>query len=611
MSRLLRSCLLAAFGLASTITALAVKNYLPDRDTPVPADQQIPVIDFTRPYLFKDARLNPAGTMLAAFSKNEGLGDNVMIIELATGKIQRTVPGIDSFTWLDNTHLRLNGSENHVIDVQRPKIYSPEKVLLSYEKRGMIAGSDYLRTWPLPTDLGEWTTEGTWYSPQDGHVKFMSVRKHDGRKYLLRREDDKWKECPVDVDEVTPLLAGEKPGEIIVLGPRAKGKPRAIQRLDAVTGQLGEIIYQDERDDCAAILHYKRGTRIINGVVVPNRVEQVVWLDEKMQQVQNVLRQQFPGMLAKIVSTSLDETIFLIEVESDRQPPTLYLLDNNKKSLGLIKNLAPWIDPKRMQPMQVISFKVRDGSRLEAYLVLPANASKEHPAPLVVDIHGGPWSRHSWGWDRGAQFFANRGYAVLMPNYRGSDGYDSRFEKEDHYDFQKMHQDVTDSVRAAIKTGLVDSRRIAALGVGFGGYLAMCGAIEEPGLYRCAITLGGVFDWEKRFNERSVITRSLDSEAAHSFDYWLQAKLKDRTLFSPLQKVEDLKIPVFLTRNLFITDITFESQVFDLGRAIKGRTAVPCVTFGDLNIYRENEAYSEVVERTTKFEEFLAKYMAP
>jgi dipeptidyl aminopeptidase/acylaminoacyl peptidase len=322
-----------------------------------------------------------------------------------------------------------------------------------------------------------------------------------------------------------------------------------------------------------------------------------------MSEVQGMIDKQFPGKIAKISSTDISQTKFAIEVESDREASSHLLLDYEKKSLRLLKRVAPWFDPARMAPMQVLQYKARDGALIEGFLVLPPGASKETPAPLIVSIHSGPWqNRNLWGMDRSAQFFASRGYAVFQPNYRGSAGYDSRFEAADRHDFQKMSDDVTDGVRAVAKSGLVDPNRVVAMGVGFGAYLAMCGAADEPDLYRCAIIYGGVYDWEKLFKKKDSLSMLEDE--------WLKRRLDDFNLTppSPMQRKERIKIPIFMTRNVGIRDFTYDTQIFEFYLAM--RKQVPCEFFGDLNIATFHEAYSELVERFDRFEAFLAKYCA-
>jgi pimeloyl-ACP methyl ester carboxylesterase len=423
-----------------------------------------------------------------------------------------------------------------------------------------------------------------------------------GRRKLQRQEKNKMIDCPVDCEEITPIAVSTQPGEMIVLGPRAKGKPRAIQRMDVVTGTLGEVIYQDPNYDCLPQVSFKRGTHEINGVRVPASVERWVWLSAPLQETQALLQKQFPGMVVQIVSTDVREVRFLIEVQSDRQPPTYYLLDREKKSLGLIKNTAPWIDPARMVPMRVITYKARDGVTIDGYLTLPAAASKEHPVPLVVTVHGGPWNaREQWRWNSTAQFFASRGYAVFQPNYRGSASYDSRIDPADRFAFDKMRSDINAGVQALTKSGLIDPQRVALEGFGFGSYLALSAVVQEPDRYRCAVVFGGIYDWDKAF--RKPDSRMLFQER------WLREQLRryDQHPPAPLKDFAQIKIPVFFTRNVLVTDITEEDQLNEMYFALKGNS--PVVNFGDLNLYRQEDAYGELVTRAQQIEKFFAQHL--
>ena len=189
---------------------------------------------------------------------------------------------------------------------------------------------------------------------------------------------------------------------------------------------------------------------------------------------------------------------------------------------------------------------------IEAYLTLPAGASKEHPAPLVVYPHGGPWARDvggvRWWFDDVPQYLASRGYAVLQPNYRGSTDYDWRFPYDDRFDFVKMRNDVTDGTNAMIRSGIVDRNRIAIMGASFGGYLAICGAAFEPDLYRCAVTMAGVFDWEQVMAE-SRQDSILDNPKYEYLFRHLGDPKADPAKFeriSALRHADQIKIPVFI-----------------------------------------------------------------
>ena len=178
---------------------------------------------------------------------------------------------------------------------------------------------------------------------------------------------------------------------------------------------------------------------------------------------------------------------------------------------------------------------------------LPAGASKKNPVPLVVLPHGGPWARDNWGYNGEVQFLASRGYAVMQPNYRGSTGYDWMFPEEDRYAFRKMHDDVTDATKTLLAAGLVDPNRVAIMGGSFGAYLALSGVVHEPNLYRCAVTISGVFDWETVMAEEKYY-QNWDNNYAY-----MKRKLGDPkaekekfTAISPLRFVSQMHVPIFV-----------------------------------------------------------------
>jgi len=585
--------------LAATNLSFAAKNYLPDRDKPVPADQPVPTVYFVRPLLFERPQLSPDGKYFAALTKGEDLRSNLIVCDIATGKVVMTHVDVPFFTWISNEHLSLSWTENRVVKVTDPDhLLYVESAVPKY-KYGLMADSGYLRISDRRTEpqFAKSQIDQRWFSPVDGELSYCTITREDGQRQLYRYENRNWVECPVNLDEITPIEMGQQPNDMLVLGPSGKGEPRAIQHMDVVTGKLGDVIYRDPKRDCFPSIIFKRGTREITGVRVAKATAPDVWLSEADRAIQKLIDQKFKGSLARIVSTDIQEAKFLIEVQSDRQPSVYYFLDCEKESLGLLKNTAPWIDPSRMNPTQIMNYKARDGVMIEGFVTLPANASKEHPAPLVALIHGGPWVYGGWAWNHDVQFMANHGYAVFVPNYRGSHGFDSRITPDDRFAFQKMSNDVADGISALSKTGLVDTKRVAAYAIGFGSYLALSGALENADLYRCAIICGGVFDWEKAFRK---------TDASNWFELqWLKKRLQEYNQHpsSPLEHYKEIHIPVFFARNLEVLDITNESQGWQMFSKLKDNGH--CVSFGDLNLFTFDEAYSEMGDRMDNIAKFL------
>jgi len=241
----------------------------------------------------------------------------------------------------------------------------------------------------------------------------------------------------------------------------------------------------------------------IVGAIYDRAGPNVVWFNDSYRNLQKVIDRHFPGLIARILGIDNSGRIVLVSTFSDRQPPIYQVVDLENRTAGPIRNSAPWIDPSRMQPMSVTKYKTRDGHRLDAYVTMPAGASKLHPPPLIVlPNHGYSSSRDTWGFNAEVQFFASRGYAVLQPNYRLASSYGWMFPESDTWDFKKMREDVTDATKALVDSGLVDAKRVAIVGTEFGGYLALAGAAYEPGLYRCAVAISPVCDWANLLSDQ-------------------------------------------------------------------------------------------------------------
>lgn len=449
---------------------------------------------------------------------------------------------------------------------------------------------------------------------KEGQLEFcIAVR--DGQPMLLRLVGDRWEKCPVDLNNIDILDCGDEPGQLVVRGPSQEGKPRAVQFLDGTTGKLGEVLVQDNAYDLygAGIsegwFYRDPINHHIIGAISERSGPHVVWFNEEYRQLQKVLNGFFPGLVVRIIGSDEAQTLFLVATFSDRQPVVYHWVDLPKRSAGLIKSSAPWIDPKRMQPMNVLKFKTRDGHSLDAYLTLPAGASKQNPPPLVVLPHGGPWARDSWGFDAEVQFLASRGYAVLQPNYRGSNGYGWMFPAEDRWDFVKMHHDVTDAVKSLKSSGLIDGGRVAIMGASFGGYLAISGVVHEPTLYRCAVTIAGVFDWEQQLREKKF-----DRYDSWVFDYLLRRlgdPKQEREKFaaiSPGRLAGQIRVPVFVSGGKDDKTVAIEQSRTLIATLEKNK--VPHETYivgGEGHGMRH---LAKQVELYTQIEAFLAKNLA-
>ena len=201
------------------------------------------------------------------------------------------------------------------------------------------------------------------------------------------------------------------------------------------------------------------------------------------------LQNRFAGKIVEFASGTKDEQLWLISVFSDTEPAEVYLFDRRSKKLTLQYRIRARLPREHLAVMQTIRYKSSDGLEIPAYLTLPKGI-RAKKLPLIVNPHGGPQSRNGWGYDSYAQFLANRGYAVLQPNFRGSTGYGKNFVDAGNLQWgEKMQDDLTWGVKHLVAKGIVDEKRVGIIGGSYGGYATLAGVTFTPDLYRAAVAI--------------------------------------------------------------------------------------------------------------------------
>lgn len=575
-----------------------------DRLEPVPADQPIPIMDFFRSPYLASPQVNPSGTYVAARVTPGTDNYSLLVMNLETQEIKTTGGSgnkdVYQLSWLNDERIifglsqekrfgmglmavniddlddaypiyqyggarivgiplkdrtrpyvfvRVRGNNGGLVvlntNVDSGGLVNVLTANLNSAMVGEIRDSNErhtIKTFPRPKG----SIEVGYSCDKNGEVAFAYTM-DDGVWGLHYWTGDHWGKSPLDLEEHEMYDTGERAREIVARVDKHDGEPGKVRFVDAATGELGEVLLRDEEYDFDGWFYRDPASRVIVGAMYDRAGPATVWFDESYRSLQKILDGYFPKKVVRIVSGSETGGLLVVSVRSDREPVAYYAINLEKRTFSLIKSTAPWIDPERMRPMSIVKFKTRDGHKLDAYLTMPATGSKENPVPLIVLPHGGPAVRDTWGFDRQAQFFASRGYAVLQPNYRGSPGYDWHFPEEDQWDFIKMHNDVTDAAKAIIKSGYVDPDRVAIMGGSFGAYLALSGAVHEPDMYRCIVAIAGVFDW-------GYVVRDAKYDQFDDPEYgWLLRKLgnpkDDPELFeriSPARFVENMKAPIFV-----------------------------------------------------------------
>ena len=203
------------------------------------------------------------------------------------------------------------------------------------------------------------------------------------------------------------------------------------------------------------------------------------------------LQSKLPGRELSFASSSADENLWIIGSNSDVEPGETYLYDRKKKTLALQYKIREKLPREALSPMKPVKYKSSDGLEIPAYLTLPKGLAAKG-LPVLIFPHGGPWARDFWGFNGFAQFFANRGYAVLSPNFRGSTGYGKSFLNAGNGEWgKKMQDDLTWGVKYLIAEGIADPKRVGIIGGSYGGYATLAGVAFTPEVYRAAVDIVG------------------------------------------------------------------------------------------------------------------------
>ena len=438
MKLMSRLCLALALGGAFATQAHAKINL--SRVTPVPASKPIPIEDFFRPALLAEPEMNPSGTRIAALitaaedkhqllineidsKKTDNVffpgdkdiysvgwvSDSRVIFELSSqkhmgigllagefGRLKHSypllqyygtrvvaVPRLDRLhplVWnkLDFDTYRDRGVEIIDTDDYGSKMLDITKADISDEeiRASRDAGTRRIKdSYPLP---GSGVTY-RYMADVEGKLEFAFTAV-EGVLSLMRLEGKDWVRCPVDLEVTDVLGPGSKRGQIVVFVRGKDERPGTLEYMDATTGEPGEVILQDEAYDFKGYLVRHPLTGEILGVKYNRDMLKTIWFDPARQRLQEALEPMFPGLNVSIIDSNDAQNRFLFATWSDRQPSIYSWVDMKKGTAGLFKASRPWIDPKRMRPMNVVKFKTRDDHRLDAYLTLPEGTSKENPA---------------------------------------------------------------------------------------------------------------------------------------------------------------------------------------------------------------------------------------
>jgi len=380
-----------------------------------------------------------------------------------------------------------------VVDILEEK---PDELLIQHNQRNPQIFDVYLLNTATnemkmvaenPGNISGWVTD------HDGKIRAAVTSDGVNTSLLYREKEDAEFKTVLTTsfkETMSPVIFTFDNKNLFCLSNLGRDKI-ALVEFDPVTAKEVRIIYENPDADISGA-DYSKLRKVLTVAYYETDKLQKHFLDTETEQIDNKIKAQIPDYQFNINYKSKDETKLLVYVSSDRYFGGYYLYDVKSGGLSKLADFKPWLNEQNMAEMKPVSYISRDGLSIQGYLTLPKGVKPEK-LPVVINPHGGPWARDSWGFNPEIQFLANRGYAVFQMNFRGSTGYGRKFWESSFKQWGRtMQNDISDGVKWLISEGIADSSRIAIYGASYGGYATLAGITLTPELYCCAVDYVGV-----------------------------------------------------------------------------------------------------------------------
>jgi dipeptidyl aminopeptidase/acylaminoacyl peptidase len=553
------------------------------RAAPPGPPPEIPVAEFFGQPAISQMRFSPDGRYLAALQPWERRM-NVIVVDLQTMQKTQVTSMKDNDVatvfWANKSRLFFTMDDD---GKEAPRLYAvdadgrnPEQMssMRSFQLLGRIHGDDkrlVVEGIPLKEprvrdpDVFHYVVKtgkivlharnpggvDTWIVDRAG-VARLGVGFERGETTIHYRDsaDAEWEKLAVfrDGEPSWAPIAFDGDNRTLFVSSDIGRKTRAVQLFDTKTRQLGAVVHADDTYDVDDVIYNEALNRV---VAVTYQAERpvTVWLDEKFAKLQKSLNATFRETMVALREASADNSKLLIQTFSDRHPGTYYLYDQKAGALEKLADLKPNLKPEQLAVMYPMSYQARDGLRIHGYLTLPTGREPKG-LPMIIHPHGGPYGpRDVWRYNPEVQFYANRGFAVLQVNFRGSGGYGDWFERAGYKKWGlEMQDDITDAVKWAIVQGIADPRRIVISGASYGGYAAMAGLVYTPELYCAGINYVGVTDIMMLVDPSGLATYN-----ARNGEWWRRTRIGDpredreRLLAtSPINFADRVRVPLLM-----------------------------------------------------------------
>jgi dipeptidyl aminopeptidase/acylaminoacyl peptidase len=458
--------------------------------------------------------LAPVNGVLNVWTKTIGKDDDRAV----TNDTKR---GIRNFTWqYDNKHVLytqdLGGDENwrlYQTDIatkqtkdltpfERVRVdlvaydwKTPDTVLFQANKRDAKLFDVYrvdLRTGKIEMDTENPGDVQGWQADNALQVRAAQVQTPDGGTIIRVRNDAKspWRELiKWGPDETFGGISGFSPDnkKIWITTSLDVNEARLVE-YDIATG-AHKVVAEDSQFDVEGVVTNPKTNALEVVTFVKQRTE-YDFIDPKLKADYEVLQKVNHGDIAGL-SRTLDDSKWIVTFVSDDAPVTHYVYDRASKKATFLFTDRPALEKYKLASMKPIEYTARDGMEIYGYLTTPVGMDAKN-LPMVLFVHGGPWGRDVWGYNRYAQWLANRGYAVLQVNFRGSTGYGKQYVNAgDRQWAGAMHTDLLDGKDWAVKQSVADTNKVCIMGGSYGGYATLAGVAFSPEAFTCGVDIVG------------------------------------------------------------------------------------------------------------------------
>ena len=330
-----------------------------------------------------------------------------------------------------------------------------------------------------------------WAVDEEFVVRGGTIMNPDGSWDLMIRDagDKPWRKLlHIGSDDQGAIgFFGKDKNDVYVSSNHGANAVRLL-KIDAATGKE-TVIAGDKQYDLSGLFLEHKTNKVLAVSFTRARTEWSV-LDDSVKADFEFLGKYARGDFG-VVSRTVDDQTWLVAYDPDDAPPSFHVYDRKAKKAEFLFTTKPALEKAKLAQMEPVEYKAQDGLTIHGYLTKPVGIEAKN-LPTVLLVHGGPWARDAWGYDGEAQWLANRGYAVLQVNFRGSTGYGKEFLNAGNREWAgKMHQDLIDAVNWITKQGVADPKKVAIMGGSYGGYATLVGLTFTPDVFACGVDIVG------------------------------------------------------------------------------------------------------------------------